>query len=50
MEVKWICICFALVMGAVAVGDAVHKYSANQCRIAYATSGKTATDIAEICK
>jgi len=50
MEVKWICICFAVVMGSVAVGDAVHKYSSTQCRIAYSSSGKNATEITEICK
>ena len=50
MEMKWICICFAVVMGAVATGDAVHKYSSNQCHIAYASSNKSAEEIKLICK
>lgn len=50
MEFKWLMIGFSLVMASLAASDAVHKYSRNQCSIAYASSSKSATEIKEICK
>lgn len=50
MELKWFVTAWAAIMIAVALQAAVEKYQVNQCRISYAQSGRSAEDIAKICK
>lgn len=50
MEGKWIAICIVGTVAALFAPLGVMEYSKNQCKIAYVQSGKTADEIAKICK
>jgi hypothetical protein len=50
MEVKWAVIVMVVLFGGMFAGLSVEKYQQNQCRIASVQAGKSADDIAKICK
>jgi len=50
MEFKWAMIAMAVLFGSMFAGIGVEKYQVNQCRIASVQAGKSADDIAKICK
>ena len=49
MEMKWLAIMTVGIFIALFTTVAVEKYSANQCKIAYVNSGKSAEDILKLC-
>jgi len=50
MEFKWAMIAMTVLFGSMFAGMGVEKYQQNQCRIASVQAGKSADDIAKICK
>ena len=50
MEFKWAAICCIVVFGGVIASLSVQQYQVNQCRIVSVQAGKTADEIAKICK
>ena len=50
MEFKWAAICCIVVFGGALTAMAVEKYQVNQCRIVSVQAGKTADEIAKICR
>lgn len=50
MEFKWVMIAMIVLFGLMLVGVDVERYQVNQCRIASVQAGKSADDIAKICK
>lgn len=50
MEMKWAMITLCVLFGGMFTGIGVEKYQQNQCRIASVQAGKSADDIAKICK
>lgn len=50
MEMKWAMIAICVLFGSMFAGLGIEKYQQNQCRIASVQAGKSADDIAKICK
>ena len=49
MEIKWFAIIMVSVFTSMAVSIGIEKYSEGQCKIAYASSNKSAEDIVKLC-
>ena len=50
MEIKWVAIAVAVMFGAMFGAAAFESYAKNQCRAAYASSNRTADEIAKVCR
>lgn len=49
MEMKWLMIAWAVIMGSMFVGMGFEAKTKSDCRIAFAQSNKTGEEIAKIC-
>jgi len=50
MEVKWYMIMVEVVMTAIMVGAGVAEYSKSNCQLELGKAGRSAEDIAKICR
>jgi hypothetical protein len=50
MEVKWYMIMCAVVLGVMMAGAAIAEYGKSQCQLELGKAGRSAEDIAKICR